>query len=285
MKVFISWSGTRSKTVAAKLRDWLPMVIQSVDRWMSREDLAAGTRWNNEIALQLAQIQFGIICLTKGNQSARWLMFEAGALAKTLTDTFVVPYLIDMNPADVESGPLAQFQAKRANKAETLELLQTINSIIERPLLERQLLQTFEQFWPDLEQVINNLSSDDEIVAKPRPQPEVMDEILTTVRRISNVLTPSGPHTVQQTSSFLPWMGLLGSVPGALPSELIVDLLYRDLQNDLTLYMLVHKLDPEQRIAVLREWLTNHVPSFDRRSREMLLIDLLSRLDETELEM
>jgi len=42
--VFISWSGERSGLVAAALHDWLPMVVQTADPWMSSEGIEKGTR-------------------------------------------------------------------------------------------------------------------------------------------------------------------------------------------------------------------------------------------------
>src|SRR5688572_18638179 len=110
MKVFISWSGERSKAVAVALREWLPDVIQSVHPWLSSEDIDAGLRWNDEVTRELSQTRFGIICLTAENQTAPWILFEAGALAKTIEKTHVVPYLIGLEPTDVQRGPLAQFQ-------------------------------------------------------------------------------------------------------------------------------------------------------------------------------
>src|SRR5438128_12519610 len=116
MKLFISWSGNRSKSIADALRRWIPDVIQTVEPWMSATDIEAGARWNREIDNQLRETQYGIICLTKENQTAPWILFEAGAIAKTIDDAFVCPYLINLDPAEISQGPLTQFQAKRANE-------------------------------------------------------------------------------------------------------------------------------------------------------------------------
>src|SRR5262245_19790474 len=88
MKVFISWSGDISKAVASALRDWLPKVIQHVKPWMSEQDIPKGTRWLGYISEQLKEVKTGIICLTPDNQQNPWILFEAGALAKTVEDTY-----------------------------------------------------------------------------------------------------------------------------------------------------------------------------------------------------
>ena len=80
MKVFISWSGERSMFVAAALREWLTMMVQSVDPWMSKVDLKAGGKWNPELEKELSQAVYGVSCVTRSNRTAPWLLFEAGAL-------------------------------------------------------------------------------------------------------------------------------------------------------------------------------------------------------------
>src|SRR5205807_1107469 len=52
MKVFISWSGSRSHKVALILRNWLPSVLQHVDPWLSSEDIDKGARWIVELGTQ-----------------------------------------------------------------------------------------------------------------------------------------------------------------------------------------------------------------------------------------
>lgn len=93
MKVFISWSGEKSKAVAHALREFIPDVIQSVKPWMSDADIRAGECWSNAVAKELQESSFGIICLTADNLMAPWILFEAGALAKTISETYVCPYV------------------------------------------------------------------------------------------------------------------------------------------------------------------------------------------------
>lgn len=64
MKVFISWSGPRSKSLADALREWLPLVLQYVEPFVSDKDISAGDRWAQAIADELEASNFGIIYVT-----------------------------------------------------------------------------------------------------------------------------------------------------------------------------------------------------------------------------
>lgn len=116
MKVFISWSGKTSNAVAVLLKDWLPLVIQSVDPYVSSEDIQSGSRWAAEVASELDQSAIGILCVTAANIDAPWLNFEAGALSKSIDRSRVVPFLFRMNRSDMPDGPLVQFQSVLATR-------------------------------------------------------------------------------------------------------------------------------------------------------------------------
>jgi TIR domain len=189
MKVFLSWSGPRSKAAALMLRQWLPDVIQSIEPWMSAEDIDAGARWNNELTNKLAETRCGIICLTKDNQLAPWVLFEAGALSKSIEKTFVIPYLIDLVPSDILPGPLTQFQTKRANKAETWELVRTLNGALDKPLTDEQLKRGFERCWQELETSLKDLPAATSHQAVTRSQGDMLIEVLDEVRRMARAMS------------------------------------------------------------------------------------------------
>lgn len=186
MKLFISWSGEKSQIVADALRQWIPDVIQIVEPWMSAKDIDAGARWNRQIQDQLGETKFGIICLTKNNIDSPWVLFEAGAIAKTIADTFVCPFLIDLSPSDISQGPLTQFQAKKATEKETWELVCTINKALkEESLPEEKLKRTFDRWWPDLKKAIEDLPTEKGRKDTQRPMHEMIEEILNIVRGIA----------------------------------------------------------------------------------------------------
>lgn len=202
MKVFISWSGERSKAMATQLRRWLPDVIQTIQPWMSEIDIEAGARWGRVVEAQLSETKFGILCLTRENLTAPWLLFEAGALAKTIADTFVCPYLLDIAPADIPAGPLNQFQAKRSDRDGTAELLQSINTAM-RPaaLPDDTLRRAFDRWWPDLDAGLRGIPAAVQAAGEPRPTNEMIKEILDTVRELSrNARAGSEPSYVQRSS-------------------------------------------------------------------------------------
>lgn len=182
MKVFISWSGSRAKAVANRLRTWLPDVIQGVKPWMSATDIDAGARWGHRVQGELQESRFGIICLTRTNQIAPWILFEAGALAKSIEETFVCPYLIDLEPSELLAGPLTQFQAKRANEEDTRDLVRTINRAQNDVLPPEQLERTFAKWWPDLARELGSLPTDDGPATAPRLVNDMVEEILVAVR-------------------------------------------------------------------------------------------------------
>lgn len=157
MKVFVSWSGRLSHDVARILKDWLPNVIQAVDVFLSSEDIAKGSKWFQELGSVLDESVFGILCLTRENLSAPWVLYEAGALGKRFEQARVVPLLIDLKITDL-SGPLAQFNAALLDREEIAKLIAAINvQLGAKQLTDKQLDKAFQIWWPDLEKALQQI--------------------------------------------------------------------------------------------------------------------------------
>lgn len=159
MKVFISWSGNKSHEVGKVLKWWLPMVIQATKPFLSSEDIEKGTRWSKDIAEALNTSRFGIICVTKENQNAPWLLFEAGAISKAIEESYVCPFLFDIERSDLK-GPLTQFQYTVFQKEDIKKLVNTINKASDNIVSESSLEAIFEVMYPKLEEALNKLKSD-----------------------------------------------------------------------------------------------------------------------------
>lgn len=188
MKIFISWSGNRSKAVAEIMSDWLRCVIQASQPWISTRDIDRGAIWFSEINDKLKDISVGVVCLTQDNKNKPWILFETGALAKGLTTNRVCTFLVDLTPADLQD-PLAQFNHTTPEKGSVWELVRTINSCLnEKSLDERILEQVFDTYWPQFQSKFNKaleLNQPEEILP-PRSEQDILSEILNNTRSITN---------------------------------------------------------------------------------------------------
>lgn len=181
MKVFISWSGERSQIFAKALHEWLPMVLQSVAPWLSHADISAGDRWADTVAKELEASDFGITCITRENMSSPWIHFEAGALAKRMQEGRVIPLLLDIEFKDI-SGPLTQFQAKKAERDGVLGVVNAINELSQVKVSETLLPKQFDALWPTLEKQINAIPKTQLPAKQQRPQDEVLEELVASIR-------------------------------------------------------------------------------------------------------
>jgi hypothetical protein len=193
-KLFLSWSGERSKKVATILGAWLEDVLQTVEPFMSDTDIAAGDVWFDQIGANLEASQFAIICVTPENANSKWLHFEAGAIGMTRSEGTrgaVVPYLVGLRSADL-TPPLSLFQTVPADKQGTFRVVQAINSVLAVGLDASRLERTFDRWWPDLETALTSIPEPAERMPTlaERSDREILEELLSLVRRRPSTLLP-----------------------------------------------------------------------------------------------
>jgi TIR domain len=203
VKIFISWSGLLSRRVAEILRDWLPDVLQAVQPYVSSKDIDKGTRWNVEISKELEACKYGIICVTAENVAEPWLNFEAGALSKSFEKGRVSPFLYGIGKGDL-GGPMKQFQSTIYEHDDMLSLVQSINRSCDNPLPEPRVEAAFEQWWPNLRDLVaelNDFPSDESAPEAPdrSATEDILTEILHIVREIRGELASVDPDTAHLT--------------------------------------------------------------------------------------
>lgn len=217
MKVFISWSGTLSHSLALTLREWLPSVLQAVEPYVSSEDIDKGTRWSSDIAKELEESSFGIICVTPDNLQAPWINFEAGALSKALNKSYVCPLLYNIKKAEIK-GPLLQFQSTVCEKEDIKKLINSVNSACNDLALDpTRFDKIYDVWWPKLDEELQKL---DKIPAKstdPKPVPvseslqqQILEEILEICRNQYKLL--------RSPDEILPPSYLISIIRESLPS-------------------------------------------------------------------
>lgn len=207
MRVFVCWSGSVSRRVAQVLYIWLGDVIQNVRPFMSTEAVRKGERWCSEVQTQLREAHFGIVCLTRNNLAAPWILFESGALTSNIREGRVTALLLGIDPAEI-APPLSQFQHTRVTRDDMYSLVKDLNALLpqEQQLSAERLGRTFDIYWPHLEKDISEAlrtGESSEISGLKRKIQEESDGIrlslLPTELEVLQLLgdTPAGMYGLQ----------------------------------------------------------------------------------------
>ncbi len=192
-KVFISWSGDRSKQLGEAVRHWLPGALQFVTPYFTPDDVEKGTRWVQDVTSELDECRVGIVCLTRENLDRPWLLFEAGALSKSFDKSKVMTLLFGVDSSDI-TGPLTLFQHTKFEKSEFKKLTRSINAEGgDAKLLDSTFDDVFEMWWPRLEEkVAQILDSESSTDALPhRTDRSILEELLE-LTRVSARPSPRG---------------------------------------------------------------------------------------------
>jgi TIR domain len=195
VKVFISWSGEKSREIGNAFKDWLPDVLQFVQPYFTPNDIDKGQRWASEIAENLESSKVGLICLTADNLESPWLMFEAGAISKNISSR-LCPLLFGVDTSQL-IGPLIQFQATPYSKAEVFKFIETINATGElQALTSIQLERAFERCWKELDDKIQIILEKQPIAVQPAPRSTVdmIEEMLGLIRSLPHAAVPLPDH-------------------------------------------------------------------------------------------
>ncbi|MEX0278331.1 MAG: toll/interleukin-1 receptor domain-containing protein [Ruegeria sp.] len=195
MKVFISWSGQRSKALANSIKDWLPLILQYSQPWVSDKDIGAGDQWAQAIAEELETSNFGILCITPENLNSQWILFEAGALSKSMQDAKVIPLLFGLELSDL-SGPLSQFQALKVDQQGMLETIKAINAVSERKAPEATIDQLVPDLWQRLQQKLDEIPERQQSEKHTRPQTEILEDLVSQVRGLGARMSSFDPEVI-----------------------------------------------------------------------------------------
>ena len=259
MKIFVSWSGETSKNYAKFLKEWIEQCIQSTVVFYSEDDIEKGEHWHDRLSTELQDASFGIVCLTSENINAPWIHFEAGALAKML-DSKVATLAININFAEIK-GPLNSFQATKLDRDDILKLLKSINNAQDRPLEEKKLETTFNAFWPQFQDMIENTKSElakssKEKLTKKDEIRDSIDEILQLVRNQNVLLNDS------RRNNYITFEEAQRRI------DEIMDTIYDYMRMSLS-----RSENPEQLMedySILADRLTYRIPTWNDRFRHLI---------------
>ncbi|MBT2521809.1 TIR domain-containing protein [Arthrobacter sp. ISL-28] len=190
MKVFISWS-KNSRDAGRAVSTAVSEIFAPVVTTFISQEIRAGSRALEEIDDALDNTDFGIICLTRSNQTEQWINYEAGALSRQVENKRqrMGVLLVDFESVDEVNSPMNIFQCKMATLQGFSELMLSLNELSPN-VKEDTLSKRINLVWPDVEKEIQAVKE-----AKPQEDlPDVpvktaddkLDELLSLVKVIES---------------------------------------------------------------------------------------------------
>ena len=128
MNIFLSWSGERSHLVAKAFKKCLPLIFNGLDIYLS-SSMNKGVPWAAALDEALEKADFAILCVTRENRSAPWMMYEAGVLSQTAGVKNVAPFLLNMGASELQS-PVTRSQLTIFEQEDLEKLVLTINQLL-----------------------------------------------------------------------------------------------------------------------------------------------------------
>lgn len=183
MRIFASWSGDQARQIAELLKTWIPAVIQDAEVYVSSNDIGKGSRWLSSVTDNLSSIDFGIIVVTKNNINAPWILFEAGALSKSVNGV-VIPLLCGVESLDAATSPLSQFQYAKPTFEDIRDLIVRVNTASAKPLGSERLEAAFAKWWPDFETQYGGIELDAADTAKKGSQADKLSSLEDVVLQL-----------------------------------------------------------------------------------------------------
>lgn len=208
-KIFISWSGDNSKTIACALKDRLENGIfnsTGLECFVSEMDISSGDDWWNKIKTELNNCKLGIICITKENVKAPWIFFESGAMVAR--DLKVIPLLINCDWNALSSTPLSSKHRVDFYKQEKfIKMILDINKELSLLTLSDENISTivraqYEILKKELDPVLKKLKSM-RIFNEKYIYPQKINTVIRNTIYISAPMSSIGEDEYQELRRFL----------------------------------------------------------------------------------
>ncbi len=169
-RIFLCWSGTRSRKLADALASWLPNALGDLVETSMSTEIEKGAEWFEELLKALDNARCGILCLTPEAVESRWLHFESGLLVRALSQIpntraddgqakRVFPLLYGVKSGTLV-GPLASYQSTVVTDVDDVaRLLEAIWNFV--PEAERagaeDLRNNWRKRWATLQQKLEDI--------------------------------------------------------------------------------------------------------------------------------